>query len=421
MLKTGGVAGINGYTGFMRNHRSPRPLVNVLAAALVGVLASAFTPAQIVPSGPKGDGVPNFWVRPGFRVDRMADVPNARFLEFGGGDTLFVARPAGGEIVTLRRNAEGTFTRVAAFVSGVPELHSLQFRDGWLWFTGKGFVKRARDTDGDGVADEVVTVLAGLPSGGGHSFRSLLVTDDAIYTSIGDSSNATDETNTERQKIWRFNLDGSAKTLFASGIRNTEKLRLRPGPGGVLTDEIYGADHGSDGWGANLGEGNGRQPFTDVIPPDEFNRYEQGKFYGHPFVIGDRIPRFEYMNRSDIVSLGVATTIPAWKFGAHNAPNGFAFSSVLSNLSTFGNDAYVALHGSWNSTVKVGYGIQRVMFDTAYGTPFGGQTMVSCLEGQNVLGRPVDVVEDPNGGLLWTDDMTGRVYRLLRDRPRVGR
>ncbi|RYG85323.1 hypothetical protein EON77_05760, partial [bacterium] len=110
-----------------------------------------------------------------------------------------------------------------------------------------------------------MTVLTNLPSGGGHWMRSILVTPTALYTSIGDSSNASDETATDRQKIWRFNLDGTGKTLFASGLRNTEKLRVRPG-----TTTIYGADHGSDNWAASYGEVGGQQPFTDVNPPCEF-------------------------------------------------------------------------------------------------------------------------------------------------------
>ena len=48
------------------------------------------------------------------------------------------------------------------------------------------------------------------------AIRSVLVTTDTIYTSIGDSGNATDQTDTERQKIWKFRTDGSGKELFVS-------------------------------------------------------------------------------------------------------------------------------------------------------------------------------------------------------------
>ena len=142
-------------------------------------------------------------------------------------------------------------------------------------------------------------------------------------TGVGDSGNITDELDSERQKIWRFDLDGSNKRLFVSGIRNTEKLRLRPG-----SNEIWGADHGSDNFGARLGERMGRrQPVTDWNPPDELNHYVEGGFYGHPFIVGDKLPRYEYREREDILDLAARTTPPVgaealadfvgdWRFAA---------------------------------------------------------------------------------------------------------
>ena len=51
--------------------------------------------------------------------------------------------------------------------------------------------------------------------------------------------------------------------VFATGIRNTEKIRHRPG-----TTEIWGWDHGSDNFGRRHGEKTGQnQPITDLLPP----------------------------------------------------------------------------------------------------------------------------------------------------------
>lgn len=203
---------------------------------------------------------------------------------------------------------------VNTFVAGYPTVHGMHFADGWLWFAQTGAIHKARDTNSDGKADEVQTVIpeGQLPRGGGHWWRPVLATDRYIYTAIGDAGNINDETETERQKIWRFNKDGTGKTLFASGIRNTEKLRLRPG-----TNEVWGVDHGSDWFGRTLGERPQQfQPITDHNPPDELNHYEEGKFYGHPFITGNKLPRIEYQNRKDIVELADKTVPPAWSFGA---------------------------------------------------------------------------------------------------------
>ena len=93
--------------------------------------------------------------------------------------------------------------------------------------------------------------------------------------------------------------------LLAAGVRNNEKLRLRPG-----TTEVWGVDHGSDWYGRPIGDRQGRQPITDFNPPDEFNRYAGGAFYGHPFVTDRRLPRVEYYSRPDIVELAERTVVP---------------------------------------------------------------------------------------------------------------
>jgi glucose/arabinose dehydrogenase len=232
----------------------------------------------------------------------------------------------------------------------------------------------------------------------------------AVYTSIGDSGNISDETDTERQKIWFFNLDGSGKKLFASGIRNNEKLRIRPG-----TSELWGADHGSDWYGRRAGDREGRQPVTDLNPPCEFNHYVEGGFYGHPFVVGNKLPRLEFLSKPDINDLAARTIPPAWSLGAHWAPNGWTFLT-RDYFPDHAGDAVIACHGSWNSQPLVGYRLERILFDKVTGEPYGGQWIVRTLgKNDQVLARPVDVIEAPDGSLLFTDNqVTKRVYRISK-------
>ena len=368
------------------------------------------------PQGVLADGVPKFTVRPGYRVSLVAqDLREARFLTFDDGGTLYVSQPQAGSILALRDTDEdGSFEYVAPYVTDKKFVQAMQFRDGWLWFATSRGVFRARDTDNDGAADEVKDVVpeGSLPGDTGHWFRSLLVTDDAIYTSVGDSANISDETNTERQKIWRFNHEGGDKKLFATGIRNAEELQVRPG-----TDEIWGFEHGSDEFGAHLGEGKGQLPVTSLYPPEEFNRYVEGGFYGHPFIVGHGLPRHEFATRKDILQLAAKATPPEWALGAHWAPNGWTFLTKDAMPGHKG-DAFVACHGSWNSARKVGYRIERVMFDAWTGRPYGSQMIVGTLspDGKDVLGRPCDAAEAPDGAIFFTCDQTHRVYRLSHEK-----
>jgi glucose/arabinose dehydrogenase len=361
-----------------------------------------------------------FYVRRGYEVRVVIrDLSDARFLEFDDRGTLYVSRPQRGEIAAFRAAGEG-FERLGAFVTGKRSCHGMHFHDGWLWFTTSGGVHRARDTDADGKADEVVDVVTGLPSGG-HWWRPVFVTPEGFFTSIGDSGNISDETGTDRQKIWRYAPDGESRVLFASGLRNTEKYRFRPG-----TAELWGFDHGSDWFGAPIGDSEGNQPITDLNPPEELNLYVKDGFYGHPFVVGTRLPRYEYRDRRDIHELASRTTPPEWSLPAHWACNGWTFIDPARNTGPGAlpkeveGDIFVAAHGSWNSSRPVGYCVARVLFDKdpasdRAGRPYGVEKIVGCIDSSGrVRARPVDCVQAPDGSVLFSSDDPGRVYRITR-------
>jgi glucose/arabinose dehydrogenase len=379
---------------------------------------------------------PQIEVREGFELTvAQADIRVPRFMEIGPDGTLYVSLPHQGQIKACTdKNEDGYYESVNTFVSNHRTVHGMFFHDGWLWFTETGAIFKARDTNGDGQADEEKTVIekGKIPTGGGHWWRSILIHKGRIYTSIGDSGNIEDERDTERQKIWSFALDGSDKKLFASGLRNTEKLVVRPG-----TDEIWGMDHGSDWFGGVIEgiidedeeeeevEEEDReddeeeeeeiselvQPITDYNPPCEMNHYVEGGFYGHPFIVGSRVPRYEYMKLPEIVELAAKTIPPVWATGAHWAPNAMEFYTGEQFPEEIKDDAFVAYHGSWNRSRRSGYCLTRVLFDK--GSPFGELVYVKFItpEGE-VLGRPVDAAVAPDGTLLISDDEGNKIYRL---------
>ncbi|MEX0776689.1 MAG: PQQ-dependent sugar dehydrogenase [Phycisphaeraceae bacterium] len=367
--------------------------------------------------GQRGPGVPAFTVRPGYRVTLAAErVGEGRFIEFDDKGTLYLAGIRNGKVWAWKdKDGDGVYETETLFLENQRHVHGLCWYDGWLWFAPSTAVGKARDTNGDGKADDVEIVLKDLPGGSGHLWRSLLVTKDGLWTSVGDPGNITDQTDTDREKIWFYQHDGSGKKLWSSGLRNTEKLRMRPG-----TTEIWGAEHGSDWFGGPLGDKAGRQPITDLWPPDEFNHYVEGGFYGHPFLVGPRVPRVESQKRPDLIDLAAKTIAPGWMFGAHWATNGFGFVSNENKMfpPDHRGDAFVGCHGSWNSQTRVGYRVERVMFDKWTGKPFGSQMIVSTLNAQapgsdDVLGRPVDCAEAPDGSILFTVDAPGaRIYRI---------
>jgi glucose/arabinose dehydrogenase len=360
-----------------------------------------------------------FYVRQGYELTVLLDgIEGARFMEIDDRGTLYVSSMSAGTIRAFKPEGDG-YAPLGTFVSDHETVQGMQFHEGWMWFATESGISKARDTDADGEADQTADVLTGLP-GGGHNWRPILVASDGFYTSIGDGGNITDQVNTDRQKIWKYSLDGASREVFASGVRNTEKLRFRPG-----TTEIWGFDHGSDWFGRRVGDKNGNQPITDLNPPDELNLYVQGGFYGHPFIVGSRLPRYEFMDRTDIHELAEKTIVPQWPVGAHWACNGWTFVTAPAAPgpgampADHAGDIFVAAHGSWNSTWRVGYCLARILFDKdpksdRFGRPVGLMKVVGTLaaNGVDVLDRPVDCIQAPDGTLLMSTDQRGRVYRV---------
>lgn len=370
------------------------------------------------PTGLFGANVPEgIWVRPGYELTvAVSTIEAPRFLAFGPQERLFVSVPKQGKIYLCEdADGDGRFEQATVFVEGKDPksiLQGLQYDDGWLWFAQLNSISRARDTNGDGKADEEVQVLGPdqLPTGkdGGHMWRALLIHKGRIYTHVGDQTNATDEPieASERKKIWSFALDGSDKQLLAYGVRNTEKLVVRPG-----TDEIWGVDHDIDMMGWKMeGDRQYGQPITDHNPPAELNHYRAGGFYGHPWIVGKAQPNLNFLDHPDLLKYAGMTILPEWTMPAHCAANGMVFYTGTKIPNARG-DAFVAHHGSWNATQKVGYCLTRILFED--GHPYGEQKMVDFLKGgTEVKGRPIDCTEAPDGSILISDDGGNRVYRL---------
>lgn len=375
---------------------------------------------SITSAGTLGEGMPEFRVRDGYHVSLASkQLPEARFIEFDDNGTLYVSAPRKGEIYTLRdTDNDGVYEQIGTFVSGKKLVHGMHFYKGWLWFAQSQGIFKGRDTNGDGVADEVATIIPDgeLPGGKGHWWRPIFVTDDGFYTSVGDEHNFSKTTDAERTRLWFYSLDGKKREEIASGIRNTEKYRYRP-----ETTELWGLDHNSDWFGEPLGEDKEHQAITDYNPPEELNHYVKGGFYGHPYLVGDRIPRLEFLDKPDLLELAEKTIPPAWKLDAHAAPNGFTFLDTDKHFpKDHVGDLFIACHGSWNRTTKVGYSIDRILFDDQTGKPYGSLRIVSTLKSDHekrddrsgIMDRPVDCAVAPDGTIIFSCDYANTLYRI---------
>ena len=71
------------------------------------------------------------------------------------------------------------------------------------------------------------------------------------------------------------------------------------------------------------------------------------------------------------------------------------------------------MHGSWNSSKKVGYKVIRIVFDE-FGYPISiGDFVTGFLDGEKVLGRPAAPFQMSDGSLLISDDHSNKIYRVF--------
>jgi len=355
-------------------------------------------PRPDVDTPPPDAGLARLRAPEGWRVERFADdVDNARFLRFTPSGDLLVSRPRSGEILLLEpdRDGDGHSDGRRVVLGGLNLPHGMDLRDGWLYVGETDAVGRVRFDVATGKATgEFERVVTGLPGGGNHWTRTIRFGPDGrLYVSIGSSCNVCKEDDPRRATIVRYQPDGTQEEIFATGLRNAVGFDWRPEDG-----QIYATD-------------NGRDLLGDDVPPCELDKVEQGAFYGWPVANGNRVADPDFgAGEEERIARSVP---PVHAFRAHNAPLGIVFLRGAGVPREYRGAAIVALHGSWNRTRKDGYKVVSLHW-----RPDGGIDERDFVTGflgasdDDVSGRPVDVVEGPDGAVYVSDDHAGAVYRV---------
>jgi glucose/arabinose dehydrogenase len=107
---------------------------------------------------------------------------------------------------------------------------------------------------------------------------------------------------------------------------------------------------------------------------------------------------------------------PIAKMGAHTAVLGMRFYTGSSFPSEYKNSIFIARHGSWNRSVKLGGDIVNVKLN-GDGTVKSKTSLVTgFIQADNTyFGRPVDVLQMKDGSMLISDDYNGAIWRLSYD------
>jgi glucose/arabinose dehydrogenase len=332
---------------------------------------------------------------PGFGIDVFArDLGHARFLALDPGGTLLVSIPRSGRVLALPdTDGDGRADAATPVVEGLDLPHGLAFLDGRLYVAETGRVLRFEyDPAARRARGEPVAVVPDLPARGGHWTRTIVVGPEGrLYVAVGSSCNNCEERDPRRAAVYSYRPDGSDARPFATGLRNAVGLAFRPG-----TAELWATVNGRDWLG-------------DDQPAEYVTRVEAGGFYGWPYchwtmtgLLSD--PDLPREDRCRDVQR------PTVRYQAHTAPLGLAFYTGRQFPPEYRGSLFVALHGSWNRSVPVGYKVIRIRFDGP--APAAEDFATGWLAGGRYWGRPVDLAVAPDGALFLSDDSQGVVYRI---------
>jgi glucose/arabinose dehydrogenase len=325
---------------------------------------------------------------------KMAVAPNGDvFVTLSGDSRITVLRDADGDGVAETRS---TFASAA---DGLYLPFGLAFHGDWLYVAntnGVGrFPYRAGQQRAAGRGEAIVQGIPGLGYNQ-HWTRDLLFNAEGtkFFLSVGSESNLGEEEE-RRAAILEYNPDGSGYRRYAFGIRNPVGLAVHP-----VTRQLYCTCNERDGLG-------------DDLVPDYFTGVREGGFYGWPYsYIGRNLePRMGGAG----MELAQQAIVPDVLFRSHSAALGCVFYTGRQFPEEYRNDAFVALHGSWNRSLRTGYKVVRVRFRN--NRPEGGYEdfltgFLADPARREVWGRPVDVAVAKDGALLVSDDGGHRIWRV---------
>jgi len=336
----------------------------------------------------------------GFQIDIYQEgFKQPRFMLLGPSNEILLTDTGGGNgrdplgAVYVLKGKERK-----AIVENLIRPYGLAVQDGYLYVGMPESIQRYKyDTKTQTVSGAGQEIISLKGMGTGHWTRSLLFSRDGkkLFVGIGSGSNVNAGEDPHRATISTFNPDGTGWEIYAAGTRNPIGIHWYPG-----TDTLW----------AGVQE---RDELGDDLVPDYFTHIQKGAFYGWPYAYAG--PNEDPRRKGEKPDL-VAKTIPGdVLLGSHVAVLDFAFYTGKMFPAQYQGGAFIALHGSWNRSKRVGQSIVYLPFKN--GKPAGDyQPVVSGWmlgpDSREVWGRPVAVLQLPDGSLLISEDGNNRVWRL---------
>jgi glucose/arabinose dehydrogenase/mono/diheme cytochrome c family protein len=446
----------------MRLSDSNASRTRFLAIVVVAASCSAGFPAEararsIAQSGSPGCPADDSGLRlpAGFCATVFADgIGHARHMVAAPNGVLYVNTwsgdyygndkpPAGGFLVALEgKSGAGKADVVERFGDTSPTAAGgtgIGMHDGSLYAEiNDRIVRYALDPGSIVPKGSSKTVVSGLPLGGDHPMHPFVISSDgALYVDVASASNSCQARNRQlrapgadpcteletRGGVWRYDANAtnqvfSPKERFATGIRNAGSLAI-DGEG-----RLFATQHGRDQLHSNWPDLY--EPEEEAtLPAEELLSLKDGGDYGWPFCYFDPfVDRLvlapEYGGDGGKTIGRCANAIPpVAAFPAHWAPNGMVHYDEARFPARYRSGVFIAFHGSWNRA-PFEQGGYNVVFQPLDGGRASGQCEVfadgfagAVKSPGKAAHRPTGLAVGPDGSLFISDDVRGRIYRIV--------
>ena len=329
----------------------------------------------------------------GFHVEVWAHgMPGVRMMARGSQGTIWAGSRIIGRVYEIKDKGGVRQHRILA--EKLTQPNGVAFQGGNLYIMAINRVFRYDGIeDNPNVKPVELTAQFKLPPDVHHNWKFIAFGPDSrLYVQVGAPCNIC-EPSPEHGQIRRYIADGSGMEVVARGVRNSVGFDFHP-----QTGELWFTDNGRDWQGENG-------------PEDELNRVSKmGEFFGFPYCHANGVPDMDIKKKDPCKGV----TLPVALMGPHAAALGMRFYTGSMFPKEYQNSIFVARRGSWNRSELFGFDVANVRAGAdgknAKVTPF--MTGFRDPKENKFWGRPVDVLQLPDGSMLVADEQVGAIYRV---------
>jgi glucose/arabinose dehydrogenase/mono/diheme cytochrome c family protein len=395
-------------------------------------------------------------VPPGFCATVFADgIGHARHLAVSPSGLVYVntwsgryygndVPHAGGFLVALQdKNGTGKADAIERFgetvQTGGAGGTGIGLYQGWIYAEINDRIVRYALSGGSIVpSGSTETIVSGLPLGGDHPMHPFIIdSKGSLYIDVATATNACQVKNRQpdspgispcteletRGGVWRYdanktNQKFSPAERYATGIRNTEGFAFDSSGRFFVTQQ--GRDQLHANWPKLY-----KAPEEASLPAEELLLLKAGGDYGWPECYYDGVqlklvlaPEYGGDGGKQV---GVCANkiAPVASLPAHWAPNAMVRYDKKQFPARYRHGVFIAFHGSWDRApyTQSGYNVvfQPLQGERASGTceVFADGFAGPHEDPAGAAHRPSGLAVGPDGALYVSDDIRGRIYRIV--------